>query len=98
MQESEIEVTPIERLQQLLDRKLNLFGWKFEVEQVNDELTVEYYQGVDDIGLPGGIFLILLDTFEKEGWTLYRISTDDEESTIQFSFRHVPEEDRGELF
>ena len=49
---------------------------------------MEYKQGVDDAGLPGGIFRILLSEFETRGLSLTRISIEDEES-LYLVFREI---------
>ena len=79
----------IESLKKVADSLFHLYGWGLEVKEGTDEeIDVEYKQGVDDAGLPGGIFRILLSEFETRGLSLTRISIEDEES-LYLVFREI---------
>ena len=76
-------------LKKVADSVFYLYGWGLEVKEGTDEeIDVEYKQGVDDAGLPGGIFRILLSEFETRGLSLTRISIEDEES-LYLVFREI---------
>jgi|ACXJ01.1.fsa_nt_gi hypothetical protein len=77
-----------ESLQKVIDGMFHLYGWGLEIKEENDEVIVEYNQGVDDSGLPGGIFRLLLSEFETRGLTLTRISIEDVDS-LYLAFREI---------
>ncbi|MCL4320896.1 MAG: hypothetical protein M1427_06610 [Candidatus Thermoplasmatota archaeon] len=79
----------MDSLQHVIDSILHFYGWSLEVKEGTDEeIIVEYKQGVDDLGLPGGIFRILLSEFETRGLSLTRISIEDQES-LYLVFREI---------
>ena len=79
----------MESLEHVIDSIRHLYGWSLKVKEGTDEeIIVEYNQGVDDLGLPGGIFRMLLSEFETRGLSLTRISIEDQES-LYLVFREI---------
>ena len=77
----------IESLQELTDSISDICECALNVKKGTDEeIDVQYKQGVNDDGMSAGIFTFLVSEFKKRGLLLTRISVENEKTlSIVFS-------------